>query len=338
MRRISSCADAERGPLRVKRSLESGMTSKTGRKTSTSPTPVDQEVCLLGVTRLSDFIEFVREKAVDGRDIDEGMLVETWRKAAVVFAGLQVSEAGAADKPEVKPLSKRLQAHVRKLASLPNFQASFPAVPVSFGMVELDKLIVSQRHITQSSVQKMTRSLRAPLSETDLAELCLPLTPDTAGFGIALEENGRYVFASDTHDARFLGAKLLRPTDIKGYSVGGHVQAVLALSVGFTTNVLNVVRFGQRMVLNNGYHRAVALRKLGVTHAPCLIQVCSNWEEVGLAGSQEVYHNASVYFTAPRPPLLRDYANPALTKTFGTVRRRKQITLTYEVDTAQLAV
>ncbi len=74
------------------------MTSKTGRKTSTSPTPVDQEVCLLGVTRLSDFIEFVREKAVDGRDIDEGMLVEIWRKAAVVFAGLQVSEAGAADK------------------------------------------------------------------------------------------------------------------------------------------------------------------------------------------------------------------------------------------------
>ncbi|MES1976743.1 MAG: hypothetical protein V4451_01820 [Pseudomonadota bacterium] len=314
------------------------MTSKSGRKTSTSQTTVDQELCLLGVTRLPDFIEFVRKKAVDGRDIDEGTLVDMWRKAAGVFAGLQVSEAGIADKPEVKPLSRKLQAHVDKLTRLPHFQACFPAVPVSFGMVELDKLIVSQQHITQSSVQKMTRSLKTPLSETALAELCLPLTPDPSAFGVALEENGRYVFSSDTHDARFLGAKLVKPADIKGHTVGGHVQAVLALSVGFTTNVLNVVRFGPRMVLNNGYHRAIALRKLGITHAPCLIQVCGHWEEVGLAGSQEVYHNATVYFTASRPPLLRDYANPALTRAFNTVRTRKQITLTYEVDTAQLGL
>lgn len=316
------------------------MTSKTSLAKSTRmpQAAVDQEVCLLGVTRLPDFIEFVRERAVGGRDIDEGMLVNMWRKAAGVFAGLQVSEAGVADTPEVKPLSRKLQAHVKKLTLLPSFQASFPAVPVSFGMVELDKLIVSQQHITQSSVQKMTRALKMPLSETALAELCLPLTPDSSGFGVALEENGRYVFASDTHDARFLGAKLVKPSDIRGYAVGGHVQAVLALNVGFTTNVLNVVRFGQRMVLNNGYHRAVALRKLGITHAPCLIQVCGHWEEVGLAASQEVYHNASVYFTAPRPPLLRDYANPALTQAFATARRRKQITLTYEVDTAQLAI
>lgn len=314
------------------------MISKTPRRIieAAGKSP-DEELCLLGVTRLPDFIEFVRQKAVDGRDIDEGMLVDMWRSAASVFAGLQASEAGAADKPGVKPLSRKLQAHVEKLASLPHFQASFPAVPVSFGMVELDKLIVTQQHITQSSVQKMTRSLKAPLSDTALAELCLPLTPDTSGFEIALEENGRYVFASDTHDARFLGAKLLKPSDVKGHAVGGHVQAVLALSVGFTTNVLNVVKFGQRMVLNNGYHRAIALRKLGITHAPCLIQVCGHWEEVGLAGSQEAYHNAPVYFSAPRPPLLRDYANPRLTRTFSTVRRKKQITLTYEVDTAALA-
>ncbi len=315
------------------------MNSRTARQAvNASDESTDEELCLLGVTRLPDFIEFVRQKAVGGRQRDEGELVDVWRKAAGVFAGLQVSEGGVADKPEVRPLSRKLQAHVRKLSALPHFQASFSAVPVSFGMVELDRLIVSQQHITQSSVQKMIRSLKPPLAESALADLCLPLTPDTSGFGVALEENGRYIFSSDTHDARFLGAKLVKPSDIKGHVVGGHIQAVLALSVGFTTNVLNVVRYGQRMVLNNGYHRAIALRQLGITHAPCLIQVCSHWEEVGLAGSQEIYHNAPVYFTAPRPPLLRDYGNTALTKAFATVRRRKQITLTYEVDTAQLAV
>lgn len=65
---------------------------------------------------------------------------------------------------------------------------------------------------------------------------------------------------------------------------------MLALSVGFTTNVLNVVRYGARVVLNNGYHRALALQELGVTHVPCLIQVCAHWEDV-VAGSSEMYDN-----------------------------------------------
>lgn len=310
------------------------MTSKSSPKGSA--TINDEELCLLGVTRLPDFIEFVRARTIDGHDIDQGLLVDMWRKAAGVFTKLQASEAGAADKPDVRPLSGKLKAHVNKLVKLPSFQASFSTVPVSFGMVELDKLIVSQQHITRSSVDKMTESLQVPLSDAALADLCLPLTPDSSGFRVALQEDGRCIFTSDTHDARFLGAKLLKPSDIKGYKVGGHAQAVLALSVGFTTNVLNVVRFGQRMVLNNGYHRAMALKQLGITHAPCLIQVCGLWEEVGMAGSQEIYHNASVYFSASRPPMLRDYSNPALTKTFATTQIRKEIRLTYEVDSVKL--
>ncbi len=312
------------------------MTSKSSLKGLT--TVNDEELCLLGVTRLADFIEFVRTRVIDGHDIDTGLLVDMWRKAADVFAGLQTSEAGAADKPDVRPLSGKLRTHVEKLAKLASFQSSFPAVPVSFGMVELDKLIVSQQHITRSSVNKMTETLQLPLSDAALAELCLPLTSDSAGFRVALQEDGRCIFTSDTHDARFLGAQLVQPSDIKGYKVGGHAQAVLALSVGFTTNVLNVVRFGQRMVLNNGYHRAMALRQLGVTHAPCLIQVCGHWEEVGLAGSQEIYHNASVYFTASRPPMLRDFSNPKLTKSFTSARIRKEIRLTYEVDSIKIGL
>lgn len=298
----------------------------------------DEELCLMGVTRLAGFIEFVRRKAVDGAAIEEGKLVDMWRKAALVFSGLQTSEAGAADRPDVKPLSAAIQTHVDKLASLAQFQASFSSVPVAFGMVELDKLIVCQQHVTRSSVEKMTRTLSTPLTEDALAGLCLPLSPDASGFRVALQDDGRFIFTADTHDARFLGAQLVKPSDITGFAVCGHPQAVIALSVGFTTNVLNVIRFGQRMVLNNGYHRAMALRQMGITHAPCLIQVCSQWEEVGLAGSREMYANPAVYFTADRPPLLRDYANPHLTSKFVTRRTFKEIRVTFEIDSSQLAL
>lgn len=296
----------------------------------------DEALCLIGVTRLADFIAFVRERTVGGRDRDKGDLADMWRKAAKVFEALQTSEAGAADAPQIKPLPKQIQSHVNKLAKLAHFQNTFSSVPVAFGMVELDKLVVYQQHILGSTVSKMTSSLVPPLSDTALADLCLPLTSSDSGFKLALQEDGRFIFVSDTHDARFQGAQLVKPSDVKGLKINGHSQAVVALSVGFTTNVLNLVRYGSRLVLNNGYHRALALRQLGVTHAPCLIQVCAHWEDVSLVGSRELVDNGPVYFNATRPPLLKDYANPDLTRTFLARRLRKEIRLSYEVETAQL--
>ena len=222
------------------------------------------------------------------------------------------------------------------LDPLASFRQTFSSVPVAFGMVELDKLVVCQQHIGRASVDRMVNGLPRPLADADLAAVCLPLTAGDASFKVAHQGGERFVFVSDTHDTRFLGAQLVNPADIKGLQVHGHAQAVLALSVGFTTNVLNVVRYGGRMVLNNGYHRALALLQLGVTHAPCLIQVCAHWEDVGLAGASEMYDNGPAYFSTARPPLLRDYANPALTRTFVTRRARKEIRISFEVETGPL--
>lgn len=298
----------------------------------------DEELCLMGASGLSDFIEFARARAVDGAMLDRGKLADLWRDAARVYKALEVSEAGAADKPEILPLPPLLQAHVNQLVKLAHFQSTFASVPVAFGMVELDKLIASQRHLTRSSIQAMTSGLSRPVSEADLAAVCLPLTPQAGGFRLALNDGEEFIFAADTHDARFLGAQVLKPSDVPGLKVSGHAQAIVALAVGYTTNVLNVVRYGSRLVLNNGYHRAFALRELGVTHAPCLIQVCGHWEDVGLAGAREIYENGTVYFSSARPPMLRDFGNPALTYAFATRRAHKQIRLSYEVDTVQFGL
>jgi hypothetical protein len=39
--------------------------------------------------------------------MDRGDLADMWREASVVFQELQTAEAGAADKPQILPLSKR---------------------------------------------------------------------------------------------------------------------------------------------------------------------------------------------------------------------------------------
>jgi hypothetical protein len=62
--------------------------------------PPDEELCLMGVNGLAEFMDFVRTRAVDGAKFDRGDLAEMWRAAAEVFAALQTSEAGAADHPK----------------------------------------------------------------------------------------------------------------------------------------------------------------------------------------------------------------------------------------------
>lgn len=291
---------------------------------------------VMGATRMADFLKLVEERTIGGRERDKGELAERWRKAAAVFEALQTAEAGQADEVSVLPLSSTLQAHVDKLIATQYFQDAFAVVPVAFGMVELEKLIVYQQSIQGATVKKMTEGQSVAMSDQELADLCLPLSQPPASIRLVNEKNGHFHFVSDSHDARFQGAQLVKPADVKGLKINGQSQAIVALSFGFSTNVLNVVRYGKRMVLNNGYHRAFALSRMGIKYAPCLIQVCGHWEDVGMAGSSEISNNGELFFSKPRPPLLKDYSNSELTAIFPVKQATKEIRLNYEIASSYL--
>ena len=96
-------------------------------------------------------------------------------------------------------------------------------------------------------------------------------------FSAACPSNGhamgsqRFAFRSSSNDFRYHKATLLRPDQRSGYTSFGPVSGVVGLVVGFGSNLLSVMKVGNRLLLLNGYHRACALRALGVTHAPCVI-------------------------------------------------------------------
>lgn len=296
----------------------------------------DQELCLMGASGLSEFINFVRKQSVGGREIEEMQAADRWRDAAKIYHALEQTEAGAADNPQVLPMPASLNAHINKLVEHTNFVQSFSTVPICFGMVELDKLVTSQFRITQSTVNNLADYLGAKPTSAKLAQVCLPMKPTQANFELLKEGRDGYVFQADSHDFRFLGAKLLESEQLNDFNHFGYPSAVLALAVGFSSNVLNAVRYNNRIVLNNGYHRVYAMRSLGITHAPCVIQVCSHVEELGLAGAAEISDNSDLYFKAPRPPMLKDYFNTALIANFITHAQCRQIQLKYVVENMKL--
>ncbi len=296
----------------------------------------DEELYLLGVNRLAQFIDFVQHRTVGGNQLDEADIADQWRGAADRYIDLQIQAPPAPPMPQILELAPQTQAHVDALVKVPQFQRVFSSVPIAFGLVELDALIVYQHSITLSTVKAICSGLPKTVTSKALAATCLPLDVTKADFQTQRLTKREFIFHSNSHDMRFLGAQLVDPALIPNLVAEGFTSAVIALSVGFSSNVLNVVRYQNRMVLNNGYHRAYALRSLGVTHVPCVIQVCRHWEDVGLAGSSEMSQNSDLYFSSQRPPLFRDYFDPKLTSRYATMRQRRQIQLKIEVDSKKI--
>lgn len=82
--------------------------------------------------------------------------------------------------------------------------------------------------------------------------------------------------------------------------------------MGFGSNFLSAIRSGSRVVLQNGYHRAYALRGAGLTHAWCVVEEVTRKDELRLSATEEVLADPAFYFLAKRPPMLRDFFDPRI--------------------------
>src|SRR5439155_20811770 len=125
------------------------------------------------------------------------------------------------------------------------------------------------------------------------------------------------------NDFRVLETVLLHPQQVAAPSNGNPVAHVI-ISVGFGTNLLNVVAVENRLVLNNGSHRAYFLRELGITRAPCVVQCVSRRDELEIVGG-ELQQNPDRYLKAARPPLLKDYFDPKLRKVVAVAKKNRSV-------------
>ena len=100
---------------------------------------------------------------------------------------------------------------------------------------------------------------------------------------------------------------------------------------GFSSNYLNVRRYGKRILLHNGYHRACALRSRGITHAPCVITTITRKDELDIIGKSNVCEDPDFYFGQRRPPLLKDFFDPRISKLLPVHKLVRMIEMTFEV-------
>jgi hypothetical protein len=126
--------------------------------------------------------------------------------------------------------------------------------------------------------------------------------------------DNRYVFTSRSTDFRDHEIVIGKTSELGFVKSFGPVETGIVIPIGFGSNFLSAIESDDRIVLQNGYHRAFALLALGITHAPMVVQKVTRTDELDLAASSEVAENAAFYFRSKRPPLLRDFLDARLAK------------------------
>jgi hypothetical protein len=276
--------------------------------------PNSEILWLLGQPHLSDYLEFVKHKVVGGHEMDPSALADEWRSANDLYYDLEQAEAGVADEAECLEPEAALDPLIAELQADPYYRETFDTLPAEVRMVELDKLIVSQTHVACRFSDARGRKLGAKPDPESLFRFCLPTERENPPVRIQRIASDRYIFSSPSTDLRTHHPALLRRDQIGNIGSYGPIAGVIGLIVGFGSNYLAVIRSGERMVLHNGYHRAYALRALGITHAPAIVETVTRKDELRIVANSSVSEDPEFYFRAARPPLLRDFFNPKLGK------------------------
>jgi len=136
-----------------------------------------------------------------------------------------------------------------------------------------------------------------------------------------------HVFSSPNSDIRFLGAfvKHLTYEDLEYAVLGGLPAAAIIASIGYGGALVNVIRVGNRVVLNNGFHRVYALRSMGVTEIPVVVQQVQNMQ---LEFPEQVAGLPKAYLLGvPRPVLMKDFFEPEFAITLKVRERIKIVTV-----------
>lgn len=296
---------------------------------------VDQHVFLLGRPPIGEFLAYYRHLAVEVRPRDEGRLMDEWRTANDRVRELETTEAGLADDPPILPLPPEMQESEAAILADARFRNAFRMTPVRIAMVELDRLVVYQKHINLAHVREMQRRF-GELAPEELFRICIPLETTGQPIRVAQTAPNSYTFVSPSRDFRYVEPVLFDADQVLGYEPMGTVTAVVGIVVGYGSSYLNAIHIENRLILGNGSHRAFALRERGVTHVPCVVQSISRREEMEIAAADEVRKYPSRYLGTPRPPMLKDYFDDSLRKIIDVARKHRMVKLTFGVEVSDI--
>jgi hypothetical protein len=290
-----------------------------------------EEAWLLGQPPLQRYLDYMQDTAIGGAQMSRSALVDEWRTANDYWYELEQTEAGIADRVEIRDIDGSLQPCIDEVKASSRYSRGFNELPTRFAMVELEKLIVSQRHVDIHHTERLKARLAGDTSLEQLFWFCMPVRSEESPVDMRRLGSKRFLFWSKSSDFRFHEAAMLSPAQISNYQSCGPVGAAIGVMLGYGSNLLNAVQSDNRLLLHNGHHRAYTLLEMGFTHAPCIIRTVTRRDELNLLASADAASDPTFYFRAARPPLLKDFFDSRIRKVVKVPQLMRLLEISIEV-------
>ncbi len=271
----------------------------------------------------AELMNYLKTQMLEEEESRHQEILNDWLQLRTQVESLILNELNYADTIQLTQIPDEHAPRLTEFASDPLFQRSFSGARTTFELVEVDKLVAAQRAVNLDFVDQLTASYSQAPTLAELLDICLsPRREKNPVQHLEVAPN-QHIFTSPNADARFLGSfvKHLTAEDLD-YPIGGIPAAAIISFVGYGCTTVNAIKVRGRLILNNGFHRVFALRSLGVTQVPMVIQHVNNPE---LELPPAIANLPTQYLIGvPRPVLIKDFFEPGFAITLK-VRERVQM-------------
>lgn len=289
----------------------------------------EEELFLFAFATQAEVLRHVRsETALEERG-RVGEILDAWQNRQARVIALVEREAGLPDRMRTEPVPPGAGERLRRIAAHPLFGKTFQEHPVTFEIMEVDKLVAPQRTVNLTYVRHVAGALPVSPTLDDLITLCLEPEHAAAPPVQHLEvQPNVHMFSSPSADLRFLNsaARETAPEDLTLAESGGLPTSTVLSFVGYGCASINAYRVGRRVLLNNGFHRVYALRSRGVQRIPLVVQQVTDPHRelppvvMGMPTSYLIHDR--------RPVLVKDFFEPGFTVTLRARKRIRAIKVT----------
>lgn len=192
---------------------------------------------------------------------------------------------------------------LREASERPEVRATFGVQYAGIEWVDLTKLISIQKVIFTDGEARAEAAVRDGGPDA-LVELCLPLNPELSQLAFTPDADWRgAILVSENPNLRFQGTVLGEIDVSQGVGNPKPMKAVSFL-YGMGSPYLSVAHYQGRFYLQNGYHRAAGLLRLGTNVVPAVMVNLHSYDDLAAPGSGLFGHGV---VSGAVPPMVRDF-------------------------------
>jgi hypothetical protein len=292
---------------------------------------------LLGALQRINLISTVRLWCIPAEVQRLDAITQAWAAASARMTQFAQAEPGEPDAVSIVDPPAELHTRLAEISSDRLFRASFSALPTSFRFVEIDKLVAPQRDVNLDYVEDLRARIPGNTPQ-QLLEFCVGPRSTPPEWKILQTAQNQLVVTSKSLDLRFLGGyrKELSEQDIAVAHGGGQPVEVISLLIGYGAAPINVFQVGTRLILGNGFHRVVAMRAEGITRIPVVVQHVAQPE---IEFPDQYLGLTRAYLVEdPRPVMIKDFFDDALTIELRLAPRRKTLKISWVTEESVIPV